>query len=147
MQQRIEKALTQYPWLVIEEGGRILGYTYATGHRDRMAYQWSADVSVYVHQQARRRGIARRLYTALLRILRQSGYFNAYAGIALPNQGSVSLHEAMGFTQVAVYEQVGYKHGVWRDVGWWHLSLGEHLTSPDVPRRFSELREEIKIED
>ena len=147
MQQRIEKTLAKYPWLVIEDAGRVLGYAYATAHRDRLAYQWSADVSVYVHPLARRRGLARRLYTALLKLLRALGYYNAYAGIALPNEASIKLHEAMGFSQVAIYKQVGFKHGAWRDVGWWQLALRKRDNQPAPPQLFSDLPKQMEFED
>ena len=146
MQGRIEHTLVRLPWLVIEEDGRILAYAYAAPHRDRLAYQWSADVAVYVHPQARRRGLARRLYTSLLGLLRFLGYFNAYAGIALPNESSVSLHQAMGFSQIAVYHKVGYKQGTWRDVGWWGLVLQPHSPSPAAPLPFSEEQKNGEIE-
>ena len=99
----------------------MLGYAYASRHRERAAYQWSVDVSVYVRADAHRRGIGRALYTALLRIVTAQGFYGAYAGITLPNASSVGLHEAMGFRAVGVYRAVGYKLGAWHDVGWWDL--------------------------
>ena len=75
MQDRIARTLVRLPWLAIEDNGRVLGYAYASAHRDRLAYQWSADVSVYVQPEARRRGLARRLYASLLEILRVLGYY------------------------------------------------------------------------
>jgi L-amino acid N-acyltransferase YncA len=145
MRERIMRTQVKYPWLVMEDGNRIQGYAYATAHRERPAYQWSADVSVYVRPEAHRRGIARGLYEALLQILRALGYYNVYAGIAQPNAGSVALHEALGFTQVAIYQQVGYKLGAWRNVGWWQLSFGEHPVNPPVPKLFSEMRDGLEI--
>ena len=146
MQQRIMATLVKVPWLAIKDDGRVLGYAYASPHRDRLAYQWSADVSVYVHSQTRRRGSARRLYTALFKILAFLGYYNAYAGIALPNESSIRLHEAMGFKQVAVYQKVGYKQGAWHDVSWWVLVLQPHDPKPAKPRLFSELQHAGEIE-
>ena len=102
----------------------------ASSHRTRAAYQWSVDVSVYVHERARRRGVGRALYGALFGILRQQGFYSAYAGIALPNPASVRLHESMGFQPVGVYRSVGYKLGAWRDVGWWHLALRPAIEPP-----------------
>ncbi|MEX2162366.1 MAG: arsinothricin resistance N-acetyltransferase ArsN1 family B [Anaerolineales bacterium] len=139
MQDRIADTLLKYPWLVAEGDGRILAYAYASDHRDRWAYHWAANVSVYVHPAARRRGLARRLYAALLALLRAQGYYNVYAGIALPNEGSVGLHESMGFRRVALYMKVGFKLGEWRDVGWWELALGEHPAEPPPPRSFAGL--------
>src|SRR5260221_3350400 len=97
MQRRIEQTLRTYPWLVYEEAGRIGGYAYATRHRDRAAYQWSADTAIYVHGDFRRGGVGRGLYTSLFQLVAAQGYFNARAGITLPNPGNVGLHEAVGF--------------------------------------------------
>jgi phosphinothricin acetyltransferase len=139
MRQRIVKTLAVLPWLIAEEGGVLLGYAYASQHRDRLAYQWSVDVSVYVSAQARRRGIARELYTRLLGILSAQGYYNVFAGIALPNDASVGVHEALGFRRVALYDKVGFKLGDWRDVGWWSFALRERAGTPVPPRALSEL--------
>jgi phosphinothricin acetyltransferase len=136
MRARIAKTLPTHPWLVHEAGGRIEGYAYAGRHRDRAAYQWAADVSCYVRPEARGRGIGRALYLELLRLLEAQGFANAYAGIALPNEASVRLHEAVGFRPVGIYRGVGYKLGAWRDVGWWARELGEPAANPDPPRPF-----------
>jgi phosphinothricin acetyltransferase len=134
MQQRIVRTLVHLPWLVFEREGIICGYAYASKHRLRTAYQWSVDVSVYIHPQARRTGIGRALYCSLFRILRMQGYFNVYAGIALPNRSSVGLHEAVGFRPIGIYREVGYKLGAWHDVGWWQLPLQPTISSPEVPK-------------
>ena len=136
--RRIETTLRQHPWLVAESGGDALGYAYATTHRARAAYAWSVDVSVYLAAHARRRGVGRALYTALLDLLTAQGYINAFAGIALPNPASVGLHEALGFTPVGVYRAVGWKLGAWHDVGWWQRQLG---TSDAPPLPLVPLRE------
>ena len=136
MRARIEKTLRTHPWLVHDDAGDILGYAYASKHRERAAYQWSADVSCYVRPHARGRGIAKALYAELLRMLEAQGFRNAYAGIALPNEASVRLHESVGFTPVGVYRGVGFKQGAWRDVGWWGRRLGDLEASPRPPRPF-----------
>ena len=97
-----------------------------TGHG--AAYQWSVDVSVYVHERARRRGMARALYGALSTVLVQQGFYNAYAGIALPNAASIGFHEALGFALVGVYRKVGFKLGSWHDVGWWARGAAREKT-------------------
>jgi phosphinothricin acetyltransferase len=140
MSARIVKVSTQYPWLVCEIDGRIAGYVYACAHRERAAYRWAVDVTVYVDAADRRRGVGRALYTSLLEILRQQGYAKAYAGITLPNPGSVGVHEAVGFTPVAVYRGVGYKLGQWRDVGWWQLTLCPEVADPPEPTPIADLR-------
>lgn len=134
MATRLAKTLARYPWLVAESDGEIAGYAYAAQHRERAAYQWSADVSVYVHKDAQRRGIGRALYHPLFDIMRALGYYNVYAGIALPNPASVALHEAMDMTPVGVYRHVGYKAGMWHDVGWWEGSLRQQSAEPQPPR-------------
>ena len=131
MRRRIEVTLERYPWLVCERQGRVLGYAYAGAHGSRAAYQWSVDVSVYVHEQARRAGVGRALYTSLIATLSLQGFYNAYAGATLPNPASVGLLESVGFRAVGVYRGVGYKLGAWRDVGWWHLPLRERVAGPD----------------
>jgi L-amino acid N-acyltransferase YncA len=133
MRRRIQVTLKRYPWLVCEHQGRVLGYAYAGAHGSRAAYQWSVDVSVYVHKDARRTGVGRALYASLFAALELQGFYNAYAGATLPNPASVGLHESVGFRRVGVYRGVGYKLGAWHDVVWWHLPLRELVADPDPP--------------
>ena len=121
--QRIDDTLSTHPYLVAEIDGVVAGYAYASQHRSRPAYRWSADVTVYVAAEARRSGLGRALYGRLLPMLTEQQFHAAFAGIALPNPASVGLHEAMGFTPVGVYREVGYKFGRWCDVGWWQRLL------------------------
>ena len=130
MRARISSTLARLPWLVCSEDDGVLGYAYASQHRQRPAYQWSVDVSVYVNPELHRRGIGRSLYSSLFESLRSQGYYNAFAGITLPNEASVGLHTRMGFEPVGIYRGVGYKLGNWHDVGWWQLRL---RASDDVP--------------
>lgn len=145
MKARIEQTLKTHPWLVAEAGGMILGYAYASVHRSRPAYRWSCDVSVYVHETARRTGTARILYGHLFRSLDQQNYGTAYAGIALPNEASVGFHEAFGFTSIGVYEKVGYKLGAWHDVGWWGKKIQAPSDAPDEIIPFAELKSSYPI--
>lgn len=133
MASRIADTLRSHPWLVCAVGGRIAGYAYATSHRVRGAYRWSVDTSVYVDEAHRRQGVGRGLYASLFAILAAQGFFSAYAGIALPNPGSVGLHESVGFEPIGVYRRVGFKLGRWHDVGWWQMALREHEASPADP--------------
>lgn len=137
MARRIRAILPARPWLVCERGARLLGYAYGAPHRERPAYQWSVDVSVYVRSDVQGVGVGRGLYTSLLSILALQGFYNAYGGVTLPNPASVRLHESMGFTPVAVYRSVGYKFGRWHDVGWWHYQLQPVDPAPAAPRAFS----------
>jgi phosphinothricin acetyltransferase len=139
MRSRIETKLGHLPWLVSLDGaGKVIGYAHASKLRDRAAYQWSAEVTVYVDESARRTGLGRSLYLALLQSLTELGYFQAFAGIALPNAGSVALHEAVGFQQIGIYRKVGFKFGEWVDVGWWQRELAHGV--PSRPPRSSEDR-------
>jgi phosphinothricin acetyltransferase len=113
----------KYPWLAAEIGGRLAGYAKAGTWRPRDAYALTAEVTVYVQPEFHRRGVGRALYTALLALLREREFHTAVAGITLPNAGSVALHEAMGFTPVGVFRQVGRKFDRWHDTGWWQLIL------------------------
>ena len=119
MGRRIARITERYPWLVAEDDGEIAGYAYAGPHRERAAYRWASDVTVYLSPAYFRRGIGSALYTAL------------FAGVTLPNEASVGLHESMGFLPVGVYRRVAWKFGSWHDVGWWQLQLVE--PSVDAP--------------
>jgi L-amino acid N-acyltransferase YncA len=140
IRHRIEHKLEKYPWLVCENGGRVAGYAYASQFRERAAYQWSVETSVYVHADFRRFGIGRALYASLFPMLKAQGFFSAYAGITLPNPGSVGLHEAVGFRAVGVYRNVGYKMGAWHDVGMWVLPLKSTDSVPEPPLKLSEIQ-------
>ena len=141
--QRIAATVRRFPWLVDEDAQGIAGYAYACEHRERLAYQWSVDVSCYVHPRARGRGIGRSLYLALLRVLQAQGFCNAFAGIALPNAASVALHESVGFRLLGHYRNVGFKNGAWRDTGWFQCAIGELAAQPAVPRAIPELEGDV----
>jgi L-amino acid N-acyltransferase YncA len=141
MRARIVKTLATHPWVVMEREGAVAGYAYASRHRERAGYQWSTDVSCYTHPDFRRQGIGRALYLALIRLLRAQGFMNAYAGIALPNDASVGLHESVGFVPVGTYGGVGFKLGRWHDVGWWGLRLQDLPEQPAAPTPLARLGE------
>jgi phosphinothricin acetyltransferase len=144
MRGRLLKVLEQYPWLLCEDGREVLGYAYATQHRERAAYRWSVDTAVYVRQGRHRRGVGRALYTSLLSILPLQGYVNAYAGVTLPNPASVGLHEALGFQPVGVYRRVGFKCGTWHDVGWFQRLLQTREGEPPAPRRVADIQHTVE---
>ncbi len=133
MAGRIRTTLERLPWLVAEEGGDVIGYAYAAPHHQRAGYRWSVNISVYVAASHHGRGIGRSLYDELLPVLRRQGIVNVYAGIALPNPASVALHEGIGMRRIGVYEAVGFKHGGWHDVAWYHLRLAEPAGEPAEP--------------
>lgn len=121
--RKIEALNRTHAFLVCEREGRVAGYAYSDPHRERAAYRWTVEVSVYIDAAFHRQGVGRELYSELLPRVRARGYRVALAGITLPNAGSVGLHEAFGFEPIGVYAGVGWKAGGWRDVGWWQLQL------------------------
>lgn len=130
---RMDKVTRRYPWLVEEVDGVIAGYAYATNHRERAAYRWAVESTIYIHEDFRGKGVGRALYAELFSRLRRQGLVKAYAGILVPNPASQAFHEAMGFTLVGIYRKIGYKLGAWRDVGWWEFSLLPQSGSPAEP--------------
>jgi len=122
MARRVAEYGASHGWLVAEVGGKVVGYAYGSPHRSRAAYASSCDVAVYVDPAHNRRGIGRALYGDLFARLAEN-YHTAFAGIALPNEASVGLHEAVGFVPVGIYREVGWKMDGWRDVGWWQRLL------------------------
>jgi L-amino acid N-acyltransferase YncA len=137
MCERIAKTLRLHPWLVYENGSQVLGYAYASPHRERAAYRWAVDVSAYVREGYRRLGVGRSLYRSLLALLYLQGFHRALAGITLPNTGSVGLHLAMGFQPLGTYRSIGYKCGRWHDVQWFQLALREPGKEPPDPLEFA----------
>lgn len=131
--RRIEQVTATHPWLVAERDGAVAGFAYGSRHRERAAYRWAADVSVYLDGAAQRQGIGRALYEALFARLRAQRLRVACAGITLPNAASVALHESLGFELVGVYRDIGWKAGAWRDVGWWQLQLLPPVPDPPEP--------------
>ena len=127
---RIERYGASHAWLVAEREGVVVGYAYATAFNERPAYRWSSSVSVYVADDARGEGVGRTLYEALFDRLCERGFRMACAGITLPNEASVGLHERLGFELVGVNREIGWKQGAWRDVGWYQLELAP---APDGP--------------
>lgn len=123
MGARIAIVLDQYPYLVAEQDERVIGYAYAAQHMERAAYRRSVNVSAYVADGFRGAGVGKRLYHALFEALAERGFHMAMAGITLPNEASVKLHEGMGFRPVGVYREVGFKFGRWHDVGWWQRAI------------------------
>ncbi|HTK35120.1 MAG TPA: arsinothricin resistance N-acetyltransferase ArsN1 family B [Caulobacteraceae bacterium] len=125
MGERIAVALQTHGYYVAERDGRVVGYAYGSQHRARAAYRRSADVAIYVAEEARGIGVGRALYQVLLPRLSDLGFHRAYAGIALPNPASIALHESVGFAPAGIYREVGFKFDRWLDVGWWEKRLDD----------------------
>jgi len=124
MAARIATASQRHVWLVLEDGGRVVGYAYGGNFHRRPAYRWACEVSVYLELGRRRTGAGLTLYEALLPRLSERGFRVAAAGMTLPNDASVGLHSAMGFEHVGVFRRIGFKLGAWHDVAWMQCVLG-----------------------
>ncbi len=131
--ERIRSITQKFPWLVCRYEGKVVGYAYASRYRDRIAYQWSVEITVYIHPDFQGKGLARRLYETLLAILRLQGFLTVYAIVGYPNEQSVGFHESMGFEAFALFIKSGYKHGQWRDTLWLQYTLGEYPSEPKDP--------------
>ena len=127
----------KYPWLVaVDTRDQVAGYVYASSHRDPPSYKWSVNTSVYIRADGRGQGVGKQLYTEMFEQLVSLGHYRAYAGIALPNETCVALHESVGFEPIGVYKDVGYKFGAWCDVSWWQKQIQEPAIDPPPPRPF-----------
>ncbi|MGY2004846.1 N-acetyltransferase family protein [Blastococcus sp. SYSU DS1024] len=133
MAERIAAARRAHAWLVLEDDGAVVGYAYAGPYKERAAYRWSCEVSVYLDGGRRRRGGGRALYEALFERLAARGFRTAIAGMTLPNEPSEGLHTAMGFEPIGTYRRIGFKHGRWRDVLWAQRPLGAYDDDPAEP--------------
>ncbi len=130
MAERIAAAQRDHAWLVLEDLGRVVGYAYGRPYKERHAYRWTCEVSVYLERGRTRTGGGRTLYDALLGRLAARGFRTAVAGMTLPNDASVGLHRAMGFRSVGTFRAIGWKGGTWHDVAWTQKAIG---TDDDPP--------------
>lgn len=141
MRDRMGASDGLYPWIVATAGspGGVVAYAYSRPFSEREAYRWAVETTIYVADTAHRQGVGRLLYGALIDTLRAQHFTQAVGRIALPNDGSIALHEALGFRSAGVLRQIGYKHDRWIDVGLWQCSLAEPTVPPREPRRFSDV--------
>lgn len=123
MRKRIEKASGKYPWVVYEIEGKIAGYAYVTKWKARSAYRYTVESTVYVDENHKGKGIGTSLYKYLLREIENRDFHSVIGVIALPNSGSIALHEKLGFKKAANFKEVGYKHQRWIDVGYWQYNF------------------------
>ena len=137
MRERVAASGGYYPWLVATPGDAVLAYAYATQFRDRPAYRYVVETSIYVGGATHGQGVGRLLYEALVDTLRAQGFTQAIGVITLPNDASITLHEAVGFRRAGVYREVGYKQGRWIDVGFWQCELNDSAIPPVEPKPFS----------
>jgi len=134
MAERLELVSRKHPWLVIEDEDGVGGYAYATAWRGRPAYENSVETTIYLARERLGQGLGRRLYGALVDALRGSGRHTAIGGIALPNDASIALHEALGYVEVARFREVGFKFGRWIDVRYYEKLLGDPGDAPEPVR-------------
>jgi phosphinothricin acetyltransferase len=139
MGARIARTLERAPWIVADVDGRVRAYAYATRFRDRPAYDWTAETTVYVDAEYRRQGLGDAVMTALLAILQVQGYHAVVAGITPPNPGSVALHLALGFRRVGQFDAVGWKAGEWHGVEFFELELSPRASRPEPVRLLPDL--------
>lgn len=137
---RIATITSEYPWLVCEHNGQVIGYAYASKHRTRTAYSWAVESTVYLSDKFHRLGIARILYETLFEVLKLQGYVNVYAGITMPNIKSEEFHKALGFYELGLFKKIGYKFGAWHDTKWLQLHLTEHPETPSDLKLPEEVR-------
>jgi phosphinothricin acetyltransferase len=131
--ERMTKIQSKFPWLVYVSDGKILGYAYASTYRERAAFAWDCECSVYVAEEAHRQGVATKLYTRLFEELKKLGYYNVYAFITYPHESSVNLHKKFGFREVGIFHKTGYKMGKWWDLIVMEKALGDLENDPRKP--------------
>lgn len=144
--RRIDDLTRHYPFLVAEDSGQVIGYSYASPHRPRAGYRWCVEVSVYVRGDRHRGRVGRALYAALFDMLAHQGFVNAYAGVTEPNPASTGFHLAMGFTRVGTYHGIGHKFGVWHDVTWYQRRLADPRPDPPEPVPLPVLRDRGELD-
>ena len=127
---RWEQTRAWFPWYAATVGDLLVGFAYGSPYKERAAYRWTADVSVYVHPNHHRRGAGKALYAKLIETLRAQGFRSLYAGITLPNPASRRLHESFGFEHIGTFKHAGWKLARWHDVGFWQLNLVETDREP-----------------
>lgn len=132
---RILATTEEFPWLVCLQNDKVIGYAYAHKHRVRDAYQWSPESTIYIAPDFHAKRIGSILYTTLFDVLRLQGYNNVFAGVALPNEKSIGIHQRLGFEEIGIFKNVGYKNGKWHDTRWFQLNLQSHAVEPVAPRK------------
>jgi len=138
MAAKIHKVGAVFPFLVLEDRGEIIGYAYATQYRERAAYRWSLEDSVYLREDARGMGLGALLLKTLIELLRELGYVKIYAVITPPNPASVALHRRFGFAQLCRFEDTAFKLGQWQAIDWMELSLRAAAAKPEEPQAFAD---------
>ncbi len=136
---RIRKTLAKYPYLVAVQDAEILGYAYASEFKNRAAYDWAVETTIYVKQDSRKSGVGKKLYQALEEVLKQQHICNLYACIAYPNPGSIGFHERLGYQTIGHFSKCGYKFETWYDMIWMEKMISEHDQHPEPFKPITEL--------
>lgn len=151
--KRIGHTLEKYPYIVAIKGDKIVGYAYASAFKERAAYDWSIETTIYVDHQCKKQGIGKVLYTALEEILRVQGILNLNACIAYPleedqylTRNSVEYHEHLGYSWIGEFHLCGYKFNTWYDMVWMEKIIGEHTNNQEPVKTLDEVRDIIKKE-
>ena len=139
--ERMRKTLMKYPYLVAVQQVEILGYAYASEFKNRAAYDWAVETTIYVKQDSRKSGVGKKLYRVLEEVLKRQNIGNLYACIAYPNPGSIGFHEHLGYQTIGHFSKCGYKFETWYDMIWMEKMIGEHDQHPEPFKPITELRE------
>ena len=138
--ERMTKTLMKYPYLVAVQETEILGYAYASEFKNRAAYDWAVETTIYVKQDSRKSGVGKKLYQALEEVLKQQHICNLYACIAYPNPGSIGFHERLGYQTIGHFSKCGYKFETWYDMIWMEKMIAEHDLHPEPFKPITEVR-------
>lgn len=141
--ERISKVMKNYPWLVYTVDGEIAGYAYCSLHRERAAYGWDCECSVYIKDNYHKKGIGTALYEMLFQMVKEQGIYNIYSLICVPNEGSVALHKKFGFSEVGIYSNTAYKFGEWRNLLVLEKRLREAVGEPQKFIPITELKKDV----
>lgn len=136
---RIRSISAKYPYLVCEDNGIIVGYAYASPHKEREAFKWCLDTSIYIDEAYHGKNIGRVLYDELIRLVKLQGIYKLYAVVCIPNEKSERFHKRMGFESVAVFNNVGFKLGEWRAIEYLELILNDNSDIPEEPKMINEV--------
>lgn len=150
--ERIQETLKRYPYLVAVKDGTIVGYAYVSSLKNRAAYDWAVETSIYVDMARKQEGIGKKLYAVLEQILRELGILNLYACIAYPEtedeyltKDSIEFHAHLGYRLIGEFRNCGYKFDRWYHMVWMEKMIGEHHTGQADPQTFSSVRNSVKI--
>lgn len=142
--RRMNCVQKQFPWLVLEYDNQVVAYAYASDFSERAAYQWDAELSVYVSKEFQGKKIGTILYRTIIELLHLQGYYNLYGLLVYPNESSERLHTSFGFKRTAIFKNAGNKFGNWYDVLYMEKQLREYENNPTIPIPFP-LLEEIAV--